>query len=185
MIWFLGLFFFFFSFFLCGGFCFQCFEKPFVKVQLSSTQVAIILINMLPREIFVYLYVAVGSYLEYLRDLETKIDQDWDSISSSLEEMRKSLFSQNGCLINLTSDWKNLEKSSQHIAKFLDSLPSSPSLGSDPWLSRLPSVNEAIVVPTQVTTSCLNAFSNHGEIITPWQFGIVKIFNIILSVVEG
>ncbi|PUZ77749.1 hypothetical protein GQ55_1G398800 [Panicum hallii var. hallii] len=90
------------------------------------------------------------SYLEYLRDLETKIDQDWDSISSSLEEIRKSLFSRNGCLINLTSDWKNLEKSSQHIAKFLDSLPSSPSLGSDPWLSRLPSVNEAIVVPTQV-----------------------------------
>ncbi|KAG2654222.1 hypothetical protein PVAP13_1NG489800 [Panicum virgatum] len=90
------------------------------------------------------------SYLLYLRDLETKIDQDWDSISSSLEEMRKSLFSKNGCLINLTSDWKNLEKSNQHIAKFLDSLPSSPSLGSDPWLSRLPSVNEAIVVPTQV-----------------------------------
>ncbi|KAG2661746.1 hypothetical protein PVAP13_1KG110200 [Panicum virgatum] len=90
------------------------------------------------------------SYLEYLRDLETKIDQDWDSISSSLEEMRKSLFSKKGCLINLTSDWKNLEKSSQHIAKFLDSLPSNPSLGNDPWLSRLPSVNEAIVVPTQV-----------------------------------
>ena len=107
-------------------------------------------------EIFIYLYAAIGSYLEYLRDLETKIDQDWDSISSSLEEMRKSLFSKKGCLINLTSDWKNLEKSSQHIAKFLDSLPSNPSLGSDPWLSRLPSVNEAIVVPTQVRAISLN-----------------------------
>jgi Zn-dependent M16 (insulinase) family peptidase len=102
------------------------------------------------------MYSAIGSYLEYLRDLETKIDQDWDSISSSLEEMRKSLFSKNGCLINLTCDWKNLEKSSQHIAKFVDSLPSSPSLGSDPWLSRLPAVNEAIVVPTQVRAISLN-----------------------------
>ncbi|VAI61010.1 unnamed protein product [Triticum turgidum subsp. durum] len=90
------------------------------------------------------------SYLEYLRDLETKIDQDWDRISASLEEMRKSLFSKEGCLINITSDSKNLEKSGQHIAKFLDALPSAPSLGSDPWLSRLPSVNEAIVIPTQV-----------------------------------
>lgn len=152
-------------------------------MQLSFAEVAIILINMLPCEIFIYLYVAVGSYLEYLRDLETKIDQDWDSISSSLEEMRKSLFSKNGCLINLTSDGKNLEKSRQHIAKFLDSLPSSPSIGSDPWLSRLPSVNEAIVVPTQVTTSCLNTFRNHGEITTHWQFGIVKIFDTILSVI--
>jgi presequence protease len=96
------------------------------------------------------LFVVVGSYLEYLRDLETKIDQDWDGISSSLEEMRKTLFNKDGCLVNITSDYKNLEKSSQHIAKFLDSLPSSPSLGSDPWLSRLPYVNEAIVVPTQV-----------------------------------
>ncbi|KAL6650251.1 hypothetical protein ACP70R_009176 [Stipagrostis hirtigluma subsp. patula] len=42
------------------------------------------------------------SYLEYLQDLETKIDQDWDSISSSLEDMRKSLFSKDGCLINIT-----------------------------------------------------------------------------------
>jgi presequence protease len=64
--------------------------------------------------------------------------------------MRKSLFNKDGCMVNITSDYKNLEKSSQHIAKFLDSLPSSPSLGSDPWLSRLPYVNEAIVVPTQV-----------------------------------
>uniref|UniRef100_A0A0E0K5I3 Peptidase M16C associated domain-containing protein n=1 Tax=Oryza punctata TaxID=4537 RepID=A0A0E0K5I3_ORYPU len=90
------------------------------------------------------------SYLEYLRDLETKIDQDWDKISSSLEEMRQSLFRKDSCLVNITSDWKNLEKSNKHIAKFLDSLPSTTSLGSDPWLSRLPSVNEAIVVPTQV-----------------------------------
>jgi Zn-dependent M16 (insulinase) family peptidase len=64
--------------------------------------------------------------------------------------MRKSLFSKEGCLINITSDSKNLEKSGQYIAKFLDSLPSAPSLGSDPWVSRLPSVNEAIVIPTQV-----------------------------------
>jgi Zn-dependent M16 (insulinase) family peptidase len=98
---------------------------------------------------------AIASYLEYLRDLETKIDQDWDRISASLEEMRKSLFSKEGCLINITSDSKNLEKSGQYIAKFLDSLPSAPSLGSDPWVSRLPSVNEAIVIPTQVKLTCL------------------------------
>ena len=76
----------------------------------------------------------IASYLEYLRDLETKIDQDWDKISASLEEMRKSLFSKEGCLINITSDSKNLDKSGQYISKFLDSLPSAPSMGSDPWL---------------------------------------------------
>jgi presequence protease len=106
--------------------------------------------------------------------METKIDQDWDSISSSLEEMRKSLFNKDDCLINITSDYKNLEKSRQHIAKFLDSLPSSPSLGSDPWLSRLPSVNEAIVVPTQVRVICLNSFQQYWVIIHRWQFGIMN-----------
>jgi presequence protease len=106
--------------------------------------------------------------------METKIDQDWDSISSSLEEMRKSLFNKDDCLINITSDYKNLKKSRQHIAKFLDSLPSSPSLSSDPWLSRLHSVNEAIVVPTQVRVICLNSFQQSWVIIHRWQFGIMN-----------
>ncbi|PIN10818.1 Metalloendoprotease HMP1 (insulinase superfamily) [Handroanthus impetiginosus] len=90
------------------------------------------------------------SYLEFLRALEKKVDDDWDEISSSLEEIRKTLISKNDCLINLTADGKNLKDSEKYVSKFLDMLPSSPPDGSAAWDARLPPTNEAIVVPTQV-----------------------------------
>ncbi|XP_078157375.1 presequence protease 2, chloroplastic/mitochondrial-like isoform X2 [Carex rostrata] len=90
------------------------------------------------------------SYLEFLQDLEKRVDQDWDSISSSLEEIRRSFLTKEGCLFNMTADGKNLTKSTFYIAKFLDSLPRGSSGQRNSFLDQLPPVNEAIVVPTQV-----------------------------------
>lgn len=90
------------------------------------------------------------SYLEFLQALEEKVDQDWIGISSSLEEIRKSLLSRKGCLINMTSEGKNLMNSEKYVSKFLDLLPSSSSVEKTTWNGRLSSENEAIVIPTQV-----------------------------------
>ncbi|CAL9022257.1 unnamed protein product [Prunus brigantina] len=89
------------------------------------------------------------SYLEFLQALEDKVDQDWDGISSSLEEIRKSLLSRNGCVVNMTAEGKNLTNSEKFVSKFLDLLPNSP-VATSTWNARLPSSNEAIVIPTQV-----------------------------------
>ncbi|XP_065024478.1 presequence protease 1, chloroplastic/mitochondrial isoform X1 [Musa acuminata AAA Group] len=90
------------------------------------------------------------SYFEFLQDLEKKVDQDWEGIASSLDEIRRSLLSRKGCLINVTTDGKNLMNSMKFLEKFLDSLPSTPSIEVGSWQSQLPPVNEAIVIPTQV-----------------------------------
>ncbi|XP_038990108.1 presequence protease 1, chloroplastic/mitochondrial-like isoform X1 [Phoenix dactylifera] len=90
------------------------------------------------------------SYLEFLRDLEKKVDQDWDEIASSLEGIRKSLLSRKGCLVNMTADGKNITNSTNFLAKFLDSLPSDPFSETGSWHAQLSSGNEAIVIPTQV-----------------------------------
>ncbi|XP_059647770.1 presequence protease 1, chloroplastic/mitochondrial [Cornus florida] len=90
------------------------------------------------------------SYLEFLQALEEKVDQDWTGISSSLEEIRKTLIARKGCLINLTADKKNLSNSEKLVGKFLDLLPATSSVESTTWNGRLPSTNEAIVIPTQV-----------------------------------
>ncbi|XP_041011119.1 presequence protease 1, chloroplastic/mitochondrial-like [Juglans microcarpa x Juglans regia] len=90
------------------------------------------------------------SYLEFLQSLEEKVDQDWDGISSSLEEIRKSLLSRNGCLVNLTADGKILTNSEKFVSRFIDSLPSSSLVETTNWNARLHSSNEAIVIPTQV-----------------------------------
>lgn len=90
------------------------------------------------------------SYLEYLQALEENVDKDWAGISSSLEEIRTSLLSRNGCLINMTADGKTLTNSEKVVSKFLDSLPSNSLLKTASWNAQLPSGNEAIVIPTQV-----------------------------------
>lgn len=90
------------------------------------------------------------SYLEFLQALEEKVDQDWAGICSSLEEIRKSLLSRNGCLINMTADGKLLSNSEKFVSKFLDSLPSNSLIETANWHERLPLENEAIVIPTQV-----------------------------------
>ncbi|KAJ4962710.1 hypothetical protein NE237_022649 [Protea cynaroides] len=90
------------------------------------------------------------SYLEFLRDLEEKVDQDWDGISSSLEEIRKSLLSRQDCLVNMTADGKTLTDSEKFVSKFLDLLPSKQPRETNLWGARLSPVNEAILVPTQV-----------------------------------
>ncbi|XVF45162.1 hypothetical protein PTKIN_Ptkin02bG0182900 [Pterospermum kingtungense] len=90
------------------------------------------------------------SYLEFLQSLEEKVDTDWAGISSSLEEIRKSLLSREGCLINMTADGKNLSNAEKFISKFLDLLPSKPLVERASWSARLPPNNEAIVIPTQV-----------------------------------
>ncbi|KAK4284677.1 hypothetical protein QN277_001475 [Acacia crassicarpa] len=90
------------------------------------------------------------SYLEFLRTLEEKVDHDWAHFSSSLEEIRKSIFSKQGCLINLTADGKNLANTEKYVSKFVDLLPTSSPNETTNWHARLPLANEAIVVPTQV-----------------------------------
>ncbi|KAI3844373.1 hypothetical protein MKX03_008707 [Papaver bracteatum] len=89
------------------------------------------------------------SYLEFLKSLEERVDEDWAGISSSLEEIRRSLLSKKGCLVNMTADGKNLANSEKFVSKFLNLLPSTPPTGNT-WSARLSPGNEAIVIPTQV-----------------------------------
>ncbi|GLU09297.1 hypothetical protein SLE2022_261630 [Rubroshorea leprosula] len=90
------------------------------------------------------------SYLEFLQALEEKVDNDWDGISSSLEEIRKSILSRKGCLVNMTADRKTLTDTKKFVSKFLDLLPSNSPVERASWNARLPPNNEAIVIPTQV-----------------------------------
>ena len=85
------------------------------------------------------------------------MDNDWAGISSSLEAIRKSVLSREGCLINMTADGKNLSNTEKFVSKFLDFLPSNSPLERASWTAQLPSNNEAILIPTQV-----DKFSSFG-----------------------
>lgn len=89
------------------------------------------------------------SYLEYLRDLEKRVDEDWPSVAESLNEIRKELLSRNGAIVNLTADERTLSRADSHVATFLDAMPESAGSLAN-WDRRLPLVNEGLVIPTQV-----------------------------------
>ncbi|PQP95129.1 presequence protease 1 chloroplastic/mitochondrial-like [Prunus yedoensis var. nudiflora] len=98
------------------------------------------------------------SNLEFLQALEKKVDQDWEKISSSLEEIRKSLFTRKRCIINMTAEGKNLTKSEQFVGKFLDLLPGNSPCATTTWNARLPCVNEAIIIPTRLELKSFSAW---------------------------
>ncbi|XP_021282018.1 presequence protease 2, chloroplastic/mitochondrial-like isoform X3 [Herrania umbratica] len=50
----------------------------------------------------------------------------------------------------MTADGKNLSNTEKLVSKFLDLLPSNSLVERANWSARLPSNNEAIVIPTQV-----------------------------------
>ncbi|KAG0494660.1 hypothetical protein HPP92_005654 [Vanilla planifolia] len=84
-----------------------------------------------------------------MNDLEKRVDENWDEISSSLQEIRGSIFSREGCLVNLTADEANLDRRQSLWLIFL--ICSQLLLPLNRFLEeQLPQVNEAIVIPTQV-----------------------------------
>lgn len=92
------------------------------------------------------------SYLEFLKDLEGKIEHEWSEISTSLEEIRRTLLSKKSCIVNLTSEGKNLKKAETYVRKFLDLLPSTSPVAASTSNAQLLSKSEAeaITIPTKV-----------------------------------
>jgi Zn-dependent M16 (insulinase) family peptidase len=90
-----------------------------------------------------------GSYLEYLQDLEKRVDEDWPAVAESLEAIRTALLAWKDAIVNLTADDRTLIRAESHVATLLDTLPAHIS-GLVSWDQQLPSINEGLVIPTQV-----------------------------------
>ncbi|CAK9203459.1 unnamed protein product [Sphagnum troendelagicum] len=89
------------------------------------------------------------SYLEYLRDLEKRVDEDWPAVAESLEAIWTALLAQKDAIVNLTADDRTLICAESHVATLLDTLPEHSS-GLVSWDQQLPLINESLVIPTQV-----------------------------------
>eukprot|EP00878_Enallax_costatus_P000486 GHUV01000578.1.p1 GENE.GHUV01000578.1~~GHUV01000578.1.p1 ORF type:complete len:1096 (+),score=414.34 GHUV01000578.1:291-3290(+) len=93
------------------------------------------------------------SYLEFIRTLSKRVEEDWQGVQADLESIRKHLLQRQGALINLTGDDRALSAAQAHVDDLLSRLPEAAVMGpssSSGWQGSLPRVNEALVVPTQV-----------------------------------
>ncbi|MEW5297561.1 MAG: hypothetical protein WDW36_000765 [Sanguina aurantia] len=89
------------------------------------------------------------TYLDYIRTLGKRVEEDWEGVTADLETIRKLLLQKSGSLINLTADTRTLAAAQPHVESLLASLPDVSGAAAD-WSGRLPRISEALVVPTQV-----------------------------------
>ena len=88
-------------------------------------------------------------YLFFIRSIVNNFDQEWEKISTILEEMKNALLSQNNLLLNLTIDQQRLSDLKLLINDFVIALP----LENSPlqvWKTKNPLTNEGLIIPSQV-----------------------------------
>eukprot|EP00850_Spirogloea_muscicola_P017373 SM000148S01050 [mRNA] locus=s148:321856:326518:- [translate_table: standard] len=80
------------------------------------------------------------SYLEYVRSLEKRVDQEWPQVVEALETIRKSVLARHGAILNLTADEATLTSSEALAKSLLDQLPSAApvDIAGEPWNVVLP-----------------------------------------------
>ncbi len=89
------------------------------------------------------------SALLFLRKLVEEIDQDWASVLTNLEQMRKLLITRRGLVCNVTIPPEDWSEFSINLNKFLSRLPDTESK-TEEWDRLCPSPQEALIIPSQV-----------------------------------
>lgn len=63
------------------------------------------------------------AYLDSLRDLVERVNNNWESVLEDLEEIRRLLICRASMLINVTADSENISEINRHLAAFTRTLP--------------------------------------------------------------
>ncbi len=92
------------------------------------------------------------SHLFFIRELASRVDDDWPVILSVLETIRGLLVNRANMIVNVTLDQPNWSLLDSHLSPFLESLPviTPARLTPTRWNPELPPDNEALTVPTQI-----------------------------------
>lgn len=89
------------------------------------------------------------SYLFFLRDLVTAVDEDWPTVYEKLETVRRLLLNRSAMLANVTLDRDNWKEFRPQIADFLSGFPAAAAQPAQ-WSRPLPAEHEGLTIPAQV-----------------------------------
>ncbi len=90
------------------------------------------------------------SYLFFLRELEKRVEKDWEGIHRTLKEIRRFLTNRRTVLLNLTLDQKRWSQVEPGMQGLLKSLPEAAEAVSCRWSPGPPPRFEAMTLPAQV-----------------------------------
>ncbi|KKC41120.1 peptidase M16 [Devosia epidermidihirudinis] len=89
------------------------------------------------------------SYLDFLRDLVKRIENDWDSVEAALLRIRDTLFNRGRMVVNVTADAALWGKAKGELESFLKRLPNASFATAD-WAIEYKPVSEGLIIPAQV-----------------------------------
>lgn len=90
-------------------------------------------------------------YLNFIRDLATRVDAEWDRVVADLEAVRAAILTRRGAIVNATADEKALAGASGAVDGLLAALPTGGAVAACDWPAGLvPATSQALTVPTQV-----------------------------------
>jgi Zn-dependent M16 (insulinase) family peptidase len=90
------------------------------------------------------------SYLFFIRDLITQIDQDWPGVLQRLEGIRARLVNRQNMVCNVTLDAEGWAAVQPHLVDFLASLPNDRRLHLETWHRVVHPLHEGLTIPSQV-----------------------------------
>lgn len=89
------------------------------------------------------------SYLLFLRDLTSRVDEDWPTVLASLERMRQTLVNRQNIIINVTCEDQDWSEFNPHLDNFLEQLPVD-DVQEFKWSPQECAGFEGMVIPAQV-----------------------------------
>ncbi len=89
------------------------------------------------------------SYLFFLRELIHRIETDWPSVLSDLEEIRQILVNRRTMIANVTLDAANWEVFRPQLDHFIGSIP-APAVEMEIWTPDYGPADEGLTIPAQV-----------------------------------
>src|SRR5690606_26234473 len=89
------------------------------------------------------------SYLNFLRELVQRVENDWDSVEAALKRIRDTLFNRGRMVVNVTADGALWNRAKGEIEAFLGRLPDGDFAFAD-WAIEYAPKSEGLIIPAQV-----------------------------------
>ncbi len=91
------------------------------------------------------------SYLFFLRELASKVQESWPEVHDSLVRLKQALFVRDAMVVNVTLDQKNFHEFRPLIAELIDKLPTAERQAAETWDPKPPGAPyEGLCIPSQV-----------------------------------
>jgi Zn-dependent M16 (insulinase) family peptidase len=118
------------------------------------------------------------AYLDYVRALVGRVENDWDAVEADLRRIRAALLQRAGALVSITGDERVAAAAAAALPSLLGALPATAGAAAGaPWAGALPARSEALVVPTQVSYVCqaFNLYEDAGYQLSGSSYVVSKL----------